>query len=655
MMYGNRYSMMWTNTKNWKHDKEMVQKVREFQEQNILCDLTLCSDGFQVDVHKIVLAAVSDYFKVMLTSNMLESRQRVIELKALTSVGLSAVVEFAYNGAVNLSMGNLADVLGAASHCLMMELVSKCTSFMSTIPLTCDNCVTLLNLANMYSVNLVSQTARSFFYRNYKEIYEKKLFTNLSVDNLYIILTGSLTMIQAPREMDLFKLLIDWVHCSSEREEYLSKLMQNIKFPLMSMEELESPQVVTEIQKCSREIKRYMIEAKKYHKNVERQPQFQMKSKPDYELRSSVPTLVTCNGTDLRYIDITSGETGCLRDLPCNVYDASICCVNNFLYVCGGATNVDLSLDVDPSGVSSRCFWYNPRVDVWCQMKPMKQARKHFALVALNDGFYAIGGCKDDGEAMVSVENFSVLKNRWCPSTHLPFALQRHAGQQLQGNLYVSGGMRNGTCNSSSNLMCLDVSQRNSSWTQKARMMYDRRDHTMVQMSAKLYVVGGIKTYEFNKDGPNRCIEDYQQIESYDPEVDQWTMCKKLMPPSLTSVAAVVCQGHLFTMGNVKTVIPEVWWTYIRKIEPLNSIGAAAIHECFIYRGHDLGKKLRDVSRHNCGLLELPQDMHGRRVTAAEPFVVKRKRDVCSASNSDYHFFTAPGYPGAMGRKKMLD
>jgi hypothetical protein len=188
-------------------------------------------------------------------------------------------------------------------------------------------------------------------------------------------------------------------------------------------------------------------------------------------------------------------------------------------------------------------------------------------------------------------------------------------------------------------------------------MMYDRRDHSMVQMSGKLYVIGGIKTYEFNKDGPNRCIEDYQEIESYDPVTDQWTMCKKLMPPSLTSVAAVICQGHLFTMGNVKTVIPDVWWIYIRKIEPLNTIGAAAIHECFIYRGHDLGDKLRDISRHNCGLLELPQDMHGRRVTAAEPFVVKRKRDICSASSSDgrrgYHFFTAPGYR-EMCQKKLL-
>ena len=42
----------------------------------------------ETKVHKAALAACSDYFRVMLTGNMRESREHFVELKGVTASGL---------------------------------------------------------------------------------------------------------------------------------------------------------------------------------------------------------------------------------------------------------------------------------------------------------------------------------------------------------------------------------------------------------------------------------------------------------------------------------------------------------------------------------------------------------------------------------------
>lgn len=44
------------------------------------------------------MAACSDYFKVMLTGEMKESREGKVEMKGVSASGLRVVVNFAYTG-----------------------------------------------------------------------------------------------------------------------------------------------------------------------------------------------------------------------------------------------------------------------------------------------------------------------------------------------------------------------------------------------------------------------------------------------------------------------------------------------------------------------------------------------------------------------------
>lgn len=62
------------------------------------------------------MAACSDYFRVMLTGFMKESREEFVELKGVTAGGLKVVVDFAYTGRLELTTDNVQEVLSAASH-----------------------------------------------------------------------------------------------------------------------------------------------------------------------------------------------------------------------------------------------------------------------------------------------------------------------------------------------------------------------------------------------------------------------------------------------------------------------------------------------------------------------------------------------------------
>jgi len=56
------------------HAKSILSTMNNLRKSNTLCDVTLCVDGCQFPVHRIVLAACSDYFCAMFTHQVLLSR-----------------------------------------------------------------------------------------------------------------------------------------------------------------------------------------------------------------------------------------------------------------------------------------------------------------------------------------------------------------------------------------------------------------------------------------------------------------------------------------------------------------------------------------------------------------------------------------------------
>ena len=59
----------------------LLRNLNSLKEDETLCDLSLTAENETIHVHKIVMAASSDYFKALLTLDMKEKSQKSIHLK----------------------------------------------------------------------------------------------------------------------------------------------------------------------------------------------------------------------------------------------------------------------------------------------------------------------------------------------------------------------------------------------------------------------------------------------------------------------------------------------------------------------------------------------------------------------------------------------
>ena len=85
----------------------------EMRDSQDLFDVTLaCDDGTHIGAHRIILAACSSFFRTLFTSN--NHSHPWIYLKGITSLELNAVVDFMYQGEVNVPQDDLSQFLAIA-------------------------------------------------------------------------------------------------------------------------------------------------------------------------------------------------------------------------------------------------------------------------------------------------------------------------------------------------------------------------------------------------------------------------------------------------------------------------------------------------------------------------------------------------------------
>jgi len=80
--------------------------------------------------HRVVLAACSDYFRAMFTSELTESREREVTLSGVSALGMQFLLEYAYTSRLVLNLTNIHDVLSAASHVQVVTVIEACSTYL---------------------------------------------------------------------------------------------------------------------------------------------------------------------------------------------------------------------------------------------------------------------------------------------------------------------------------------------------------------------------------------------------------------------------------------------------------------------------------------------------------------------------------------------
>uniref|UniRef100_A0A8D8W9Q6 BTB/POZ domain-containing protein 9 n=1 Tax=Cacopsylla melanoneura TaxID=428564 RepID=A0A8D8W9Q6_9HEMI len=243
-----------TGTSNHSYEIEHVQFLSEMI--GTLClndefsDMVLVVQNEKIPVHKVILAARSEYFRALLYGGLSESTQNEIELHDTNIVSFKCLLKYIYSGKLsfrNLKEDVILDVLGLSHKYGFQDLENSISDYLRII-LTVHNACSIFDCAYYYDLKLLKKIVVSFIDYNAKQIINQTSFYNISQ-------TGLIQLIQrdsffAP-EIDIFRAVMDWIKANTTELDAsggdvsfrttsinTDEILSYVRLPLISLEEL---------------------------------------------------------------------------------------------------------------------------------------------------------------------------------------------------------------------------------------------------------------------------------------------------------------------------------------------------------------------------------------------------------------------------------
>lgn len=219
----------------------------------------------------------------------------------------------------------------------------------------------------------------------------------------------------------------------------------------------------------------------------------------------------------------------------------------NHLYAIGGwngqATQLSLVETIDDSLAGK-----------WIAAPPLIYARSQHTAVAAADRLFVLAGWSAEGGLVSAVEVFD--GTRWSTMTHLPTPRREPAAAILQNKIVIAGGFngRNDSEIEGYSDVVESYDWKLNQWQRLASLRHPRRGLTMVNVSDRLYAIGG---YTLDDGFLN-------MVERYDPLSNTWeSLAWKIAPR--TWAASVVVDDSIVIIGGYNG---EGFLNLVERIDP---------------------------------------------------------------------------------------
>ena len=114
--------------------------MSELRQKQELCDIVISVEGRKFHAHKVVLAGCSPYLRAMFTNGMLETDKNTVEIHGIEPATMDMLLDFVYNGAVEVTIENVQLLLQGASMLNLSSLRNVCCHFLQQ-HLDASNCL----------------------------------------------------------------------------------------------------------------------------------------------------------------------------------------------------------------------------------------------------------------------------------------------------------------------------------------------------------------------------------------------------------------------------------------------------------------------------------------------------------------------------------
>ncbi|XP_035687774.1 kelch-like protein 9 isoform X3 [Branchiostoma floridae] len=528
------------------HSFYLVSRLYNMKKTGELCDVTLVVQEEDIPAHRAVLSACSDYFRAMFTSGMRESSDSKIVIKGVTGRAVSQLVDYAYTGELVVTRESATDLARAASLLLMEEALEICqTKLEECIDL--ENCHELMNFSQSYNLKKLEAAVFASMGANFLQVRGTAEFLNMDVDTLCKLLQSDGLGVSGEQEvLDAAKV---WLRHESTRSKHLGRVVEHVRFPLMSLGELSRHvRTDTALMENSR-VKDYLIEALWFHLSPHEQSVIEG---PRTTVRAAGENLVVIGGR--RKEEDTLLDQVCFYDertqtwkeiarMPRQICQHRAVVLNNFVYVVGGLT------EANREAASDACYKYDPRTNSWLQVASMQVRRTCFTFLESTGRLYAIGGTDGD-KSLDSAEVYDPRSNTWRYVANFPEHVYGHAATTLpDGRLCVTGGFSRNRYHRWT--FTYDV--RRDTWGRETDMNTKRGWHVMQTFGDAVFVLGGC---HLRADGTRTM---HLHTERLDLASRQWSV---LSPPPFTVGVgrATVLHGKIYVLRAAGEDLPALVW-----------------------------------------------------------------------------------------------
>ncbi|XP_077969401.1 uncharacterized protein LOC144423070 [Styela clava] len=166
-----------------KQSDRLMTSYDRFKEKGFLCDFNINVGEKSFRVHRTVLAASSEYFEAMFSSNLKEVHDGHVNMKDVDQNGIAQCVEFMYKGKADLKIENIQHILHASNLLQMEELTNLCFQFLE-INISPINCLSVINLAQMYDRHDMKEQAEQVVIDNFESVISSEMFPFVTKSDL---------------------------------------------------------------------------------------------------------------------------------------------------------------------------------------------------------------------------------------------------------------------------------------------------------------------------------------------------------------------------------------------------------------------------------------------------------------------------------------
>ncbi|XP_041373224.1 ectoderm-neural cortex protein 1-like isoform X2 [Gigantopelta aegis] len=168
----------------------ILQNIHEEMVKGTFNDLDIICENGTTSANRLVLAAMSSYFRAMLTSDMTESRTGVLNLPTVSVSVFQDILKMSFCSVDLVNEDNCIKMLDACEMMQLDDIKDLCHCYLKkSLVINTDNCLHWWRLLNRYNVPDLSRRAFSYLTENLTDFVERENIFHLSKTELLEVLS----------------------------------------------------------------------------------------------------------------------------------------------------------------------------------------------------------------------------------------------------------------------------------------------------------------------------------------------------------------------------------------------------------------------------------------------------------------------------------